>query len=115
MNMVTLVALAQSWSITVAMVSLCVGAIVGASGFSRRDVAAFTAGGITGALGLVFFASMAVRVVCGSPWISLAVVGVLFILSAAWLEKNKSKLELWRRACVLRFKQVDRVQTMDRV
>ncbi len=84
------------WDFNSAIFHLIVGIAVSATGFSRKQKAIFYSGNISAGLGLFFSIVKGAVLATNAPWISLAVLGILVIFLATWLDNNTQKLGQWR-------------------
>ncbi len=80
------------WSPSVALTLVIMGSAAAVLGFTQRQSLAFTSGLVTSSFGAAYFVLQSARLFVSMPWVSLAGLGVIVILLAAWLEKNQSKL-----------------------
>jgi hypothetical protein len=84
------------WDFNSAIFHLIIGIGIAATGYSRKQKAIFWSGNISAGLGLFFSVVKGVVLATNAPWISLAVLGILVIFLAAWLDKNTHQLGQWR-------------------
>ncbi len=82
----------SSWSYDVAIASLGLGLVATAAGFSRHDLSVFRSGLFVSILGLIYCLTNIWELAWKTPWVSLAGIGVLGILIAGYIEKNRGQL-----------------------
>ncbi len=88
-----------TWSYSMAMSLMVLGAMVMTLGYSRRDLSVVRSGGFAMILGLVYCMANLWEFALNTPWITLASVGVLVILLAGYLEKNRNQMSQLKKRC----------------
>jgi hypothetical protein len=84
-------------------VIIVAGLVVLSIGFSQRNKVVFKSGIFTSAIGFWLYGLRAVIFFSEMTWVSLAVLGILTLLFAAWLEKNRTTIAEWRTRLTLHF------------
>lgn len=100
---VPILAAIQDWEPLTAVPFLIAGLVVSAVGYSAGELRLFGSGAVVTALGGLMLSSVGIKFISSAPWVSLAILGVCFILLASWLEKNRGKVAKWMSGFGLRF------------
>lgn len=99
-----IMSISYGWGPLSALIHIIMGALILGIGYVYRDARVFASGSILSAAGVLYYATFGAKFLYSAPWISLSVLGMLLILGAAWLEKNRATLLLYTTRWVGRFK-----------